>query len=74
VKVSAIEGEVVNPETIIICEPGRAEQARQIADANGELGGLVQEASTCPPGQIIIIDGKWHREYLEQSLRDIRIF
>jgi hypothetical protein len=64
----ALEGEVVEPETVIICEPGKAQSARRIMDARGEYGGVVRESATCPPGQILVIDGQRLREGMEEAL------
>lgn len=52
----AIEGEVVDPGKVIICEPGKAVSARAKLDGLGEYGGVVRESDTCPKGQIFSID------------------
>lgn len=63
-----IEGEVVDPGKVIICEPGKAASARARLDRLGEYGGVVRESDVCPKGRIVSIDMDRIQADLDASL------
>lgn len=69
----AIEGEVVDPGKVIICEPGKAESARAQMDRRHEYGGLVRESDTCPAGKLVVIDTDRIKANLDTELPPFQV-
>lgn len=64
----AIEGEVVDPGKVYVCETGRAQATRRQLDRDGQYGGTIRESAQCPKGQIFALDLDWLDAYRAELL------